>query len=144
MIVDVARGAAVTERGPMRRSVSVIVATLLLGVLGVVPALADVDKNPNVLTLVNVICPDAGLSFEAVWSPTAQSVTGHDSESNLVGVAKSVHVTDSEGNPIPGAVLFDRPGKGLDQNTVWCFWEEPDLPTGYAGGDILFRSTATT
>ena len=71
----------------------------------------------------------------AVASPS--SLAGHDLE-GTVGVAKSLYVTGPDGNPL--AVLFDRPGAGLDDITVWCFWQDAESPRGFIGGDILFRA----
>jgi hypothetical protein len=33
-----------------------------------------------------------------------------------------------------------RPGKGLDNITVWCFWPDAGSLTGFVGGDVLFNA----
>lgn len=121
----------------MRRTLLVMACMALVGVAAV-PAWAGVDQNPNAQELTDVICPDAGLSFRTIWVASASSVAGHDLEGNLVGVAKSIYVTDGAGNPL--AEIFDRPGGGLDSVTVWCFWPDAGSPTGFIGGDVLFRA----
>jgi hypothetical protein len=122
----------------MRRKSLIVAVSAVLVCLAAIPALADVDKNPNAQQLVGVSCPDAGLSFETIWVPAGSSVAGHDLEGNIVGVAKSIYLTDPAGVPL--VELFHRPGAGLDNVTVWCFWPDPASPTGFIGGDILFRS----
>lgn len=124
----------------MRRSSLLIALCALIGGLVAVPALGAVDKNPNATELTSVSCPDAGLFFEVIWVASESSVAGHDLEGNVVGVAKSIYITDSEGNPVPEGEIFDRPGKGLDNITVWCFWPDAGSPTGFIGGDILFNA----
>jgi hypothetical protein len=119
-----------------RTLVGMVVGIALVGVLAV-PSLADVDQSPNAVELINVTCPPAGLSFGTIWLPSRSTLAGHDLEDNIVGVVKSLFITDQDGNPI--AQLFHRPGKGLDNITVWCFWPDADSPTGFVGGDILFR-----
>lgn len=109
----------------------------LVGAMAV-PALGGVDSNPNASQLVGVSCPDASLSFETIWVASPSSLAGHDLEGNTVGVAKSLYITDAEGNPVAG--IFDRPGKGLDNITLWCFWPDAGSPTGFVGGDVLFRA----
>lgn len=103
-----------------------------------VPALGAVDSNPNASELADVSCPEAGLFFETIWVATESSVAGHDIEANTVGVAKSLYITDSAGNRV--AEIFDRPGKGLDNITVWCFWPDAGSPTGFIGADVLFNA----
>jgi hypothetical protein len=116
---------------------TVALCAALVGLVAV-PAFASVDSNPNAQELVDVSCPEAGLFFEAIWVASENSVAGHDLEGNTVGVAKSVYVTDDAGNPL--VELFHRPGKGLDNITVWCFWPDAGSPTGFIGGDILFNA----
>lgn len=122
----------------MERSFAIVVLCVALTGALAVPALAAVDSNPNAVELSDVSCPEAGLFFDTIWVATEGSVAGHDLEGNAVGVAKSIYITDSEGNPL--AVIFDRPGKGLDNITVWCFWPDAGSPTGFIGGDILFNA----
>lgn len=122
----------------MKRSfVTVALCGALVGALAV-PALGAVDSNPNAVELTSVSC-DNGLFFETIWVASPSSVPGHDLEGNGVGVAKSIFITDSAGNPI--VELFHRPGKGLDNVTVWCFWPDAGSPTGFIGGDVLFRAS---
>jgi hypothetical protein len=116
---------------------TVALCAALVGLVAV-PAFASVDSNPNAQELVDVSCPEAGLFFEAIWVASENSVAGHDLEGNTVGVAKSIYVTDDAGNPL--VELFHRPGKGLDNITVWCFWPDAGSPTGFIGGDILFNA----
>ena len=128
------------REGAVRRSfVTVALSVVLVGVVAV-PALGAVDSNPNASELVDVSCPDAGLFFETIWVASQSSVAGHDLEGNTVGVAKSLYITDPEGNPVPDGEIFHRPGKGLDNITVWCFWPDAGSPTGFIGGDILFNA----
>ncbi len=90
--------------------------------------------------LVDATCEN-GLFFEAIWSPTEQSVTGHDLATNTTGVAKSIYaVVVVEGAIVPVFEIFDRPGKGLDDLTVWCYWPDAASPTGLIGGEILFNA----
>lgn len=122
----------------MKRSfVTVALSAALVGAMAV-PALGAVDSNPNALEESSVSCPAADLFFETIWIASDSSVAGHDLEGNTVGVAKSLYFTDSVGNPV--AELFHRPGKGLDNVTVWCFWPDADSPTGFVGGDVLFNA----
>lgn len=122
----------------VKRSFAIVaLCVALTGVLAL-PALGAVDSNPNAVELAEVSCPDADLFFETIWVATEGSVAGHDLEGNTVGVAKSIYITDSEGNPV--AEIFDRPGKGLDNVTVWCFWPDVASPTGFIGGDVLFNA----
>lgn len=123
----------------MRRIQTIVVACIaLIGVMAI-PALASVDQSPRAVTLPNVTCPEAELFFEVIWIGSGSSLAGHDLEGNIVGVAKSLYFTDSDGNPFEAA--FDRPGKGLDSVTVWCFWPDEGSPTGFVGGDILFKAS---
>lgn len=126
----------------MRRSFAVVVLCVALTGVLAVPALGGVDSNPNAHELVGVTCPDASLFFEAIWVASQNSVAGHDLEGNTVGVAKSLYLTDSDGDPV--AEIFHRPGKGLDNITVWCFWPDAASPTGFIGGDILFNAHSRT
>ena len=122
----------------MRRSFTTVALSAVLAAVLAVPALGAVDSNPNASELVDVTCPDAGLFFETIWVASQNSVAGHDLEGNTVGVAKSLYITDSEGDPL--AEIFHRPGKGLDNVTVWCFWPDAGSPTGFIGGDVLFNA----
>jgi hypothetical protein len=120
-----------------RSLVTVALCAALVGALAV-PALGALDSNPNAVEISSVSCPDAGLFFETIWVGSYSSVAGHDLEGNTVGVLKSLYITDSEGDPL--VELFHRPGKGLDNITVWCFWPDADSPTGFVGGDVLFNA----
>lgn len=122
----------------MKRSlVTMALCVALVGALAV-PALGAVDSNPNAVELNSVSCDDGRLFFETIWVASGNSVAGHDLEGNTVGVAKSIYITDDEGTPL--VELFDRPGKGLDNITVWCFWPDAGSPTGFIGGDVLFNA----
>lgn len=111
---------------------------------GRIPARAEagVDSNPNAeLFAQPAICPDADLNFGAVWTPTPQSPTGHDLDGNVVGVAKTPYPVAEVGSEFtPAATIFERPGRGLGDLTVFCYWAVPlqVSPTGFLGGDILF------
>lgn len=121
----------------MKRSlVTVALCVALVGALAV-PALGAVDNNPNASELTSVSC-DNGLFFETIWVASENSLAGHDLETNAVGVAKSLYLTNDAG--IPLAEIFDRPGKGLANITVWCFWPDAGSPTGFIGGDVLFNA----
>ncbi len=121
-----------------RLFVTVAFCVALVGALAV-PALGAVDSNPNAQELTSVSCPDADLFFETIWVASQSSVAGHDLEGNAVGVAKSLYITDDTGT-MRLVELFDRPGKGLDNITVWCFWPDAGSPTGFIGGDVLFKA----
>ncbi len=119
----------------MRRLLLIVSVALLVAATGVAPAVADIDSNPNVEVLEPVEC-DGGLAFDAVWSPTTQSVVGQDPDSNAIGVAKEFWLTDEFGTKL---VLFSRPlAPGLVGLTVFCWWPSTDSPTGFVGGEILF------
>lgn len=122
----------------MKRMLLVLATAILVAGMPAAPVAADVDANPNAGRLVNVSCPDADLFFESVWVAALASVAGHDLDGKVVGAAKSIYATDAEGNRL--VEVFDRPGLGLDAITVWCFWQDGESPTGYAGGDILFNA----
>lgn len=133
-----ARGGPWTKGKAVKRSFALgVVLVAMIGVLAV-PAVGSVDRNPNAAELVDVNCPDAGLSFETIWVASQSSVAGHDLEGNRVGVAKSLYVTDPDGAPV--AELFHRPGAGLDDITVWCFWPDAESPSGFIGGAVLFNA----
>jgi hypothetical protein len=121
----------------VRRSlVTVALCGALVGALAV-PALGAVDSNPNASELTSVSC-DNDLFFETIWVASQSSLAGHDLEGNRVGVAKSLYVTDGDGNPM--SEIWDRQGKGLANLTVWCFWPDAGSPTGFIGGDVLFNA----
>lgn len=122
----------------MKRSLLAVVLCVALTGLVTAPAVAAVDSNPNALQLVNVSCPDAGLSFDSIWVPSEHSVVGHNLDANFVGVAKSIYATDSAGNAV--APISVNQGRGLASITTWCFWPDPGSPTGYIGADILFNA----
>lgn len=122
----------------MKRSFVIVALSIALIGTGAVPAWGAVDRNPNAVALVDVSCPEANLSFETIWVAAESSVVGHDLEGNTVGVAKSLYLTDSEGNVV--AEIFARPGKGLEKVTVWCFWPDEGSPTGFIGGSVLFQA----
>jgi hypothetical protein len=126
-------------RAVKRTFAIVVLCVALTGVLAV-PALGAVDSNPNAVELSDVSCPEAGLFFDTIWVATEGSLAGHDLEGNTVGVAKSLYITDSEGISVPGGEIFHRPGRGLDNITVWCFWPDAGSPTGFIGGDVLFKA----
>lgn len=126
------------REGAVKRSFAIVALCVALVGVVAVPALGAVDSNPNANELSDVSCPEAGLFFDTIWVATENSIAGHDLEGNSVGVAKSIYITDSEGTPV--AEVFDRPGRGLDNITVWCFWPDAGSPTGFIGGDILFNA----
>lgn len=122
----------------MRRSLITVVLCVALAGVVAAPAGGAVDSNPNAVEISSVSCPEAGLFFDTIWVATENSLAGHDLEGNTVGVAKSVYATDFEGNVV--AEILHRPGKGLDNITVWCFWPDAASPTGFIGADILFNA----
>ncbi len=120
----------------MRRTPIVLCLALLLGAIAAVPAAADVESNPNVVVFGPAVCEN-GLTFEAVYSPTDPSVVGQDGDSNIVGVGKTIWFADGDGNKVE---LLTRPiPAGLQRLTVFCWWPFEGSPTGFVGGDILFR-----
>lgn len=120
---------------PRTKSCIAAVAVMVLATLGLaLPAGAAVDSNPNASETVNIVCED-GTTFDSVLSPRlGKSVMGHDLDGNRIVVATSAYATIGG---VPVGVLYDRPGVGLDQLTVWCVWEEPLSPTGQAGSHVL-------
>ena len=122
----------------MKRSLLAAAGCIGLIALVAAPAIAAVDDNPNAVRIANVSCPDAGMTFEAVWLPSGNSVVGHSPDDHLVGVAKSFYATDATGNPL--VELFHHPGAGLDSITSWCYWADSESPTGYIGADIVFNA----
>lgn len=111
------------------------VTVFLVAILGISPpAHADVDDSPNATETVDIVCDD-GTRFESIWSPRlGKSVAGHDLDGKRIVVATSAYATI---DGVPVGALFDRPGRGLDDLTVWCVWDEPFSPTGQAGAHIL-------
>ena len=126
----------------MKRLISVLAATAATVGLGAAPAAASVDSNPNTDTAADVTCPGTDLSFELVWSPTVESPVGFDLDQGTVGVVKAAYLAFPDGTRVPGATLFERPGKGLDKNMVSCIYPYADSPTGFVGVDILFTGNA--
>jgi hypothetical protein len=126
----------------MKRLISVLAATAATVGLGAAPAAASIDSNPNADTVVDAMCPGTDLSFELVWSPTSESPVGIDLDQGVVGVVKAIYLVFPDGTRVPDATLFERPGKGLYENTVFCFWFAADSPTGFVGSDILFTGDA--
>ncbi len=123
----------------MRRLVSLAALVALGGVLGAVPAAANIDSNPNAIEFGPAVCED-GKSFEAIYTPTDPSFVGQDADSNVVGVAKAIWLADEAGNKV---ALLTRPiNPALEALTVFCWWPVPDAPTGFVGGDILFSGIA--
>jgi len=114
-----------------------VLVTGVLVVAGAQPAAGDVDSNPNAEALVAVDCPEAGLSFDAIWTPTSPSVSGHDLDSNGVGVVKSIYILGPDGTPLEQ--VFDTPGSGLDMLTVWCTWPLVGTPLS-VGAHVLFNA----
>lgn len=117
-----------------------LAAAVAAPILGALPstALADVTSNPNAIGFGPATCPSTGQTYEALVTPTSTSKPGLVTTSHLVGVAKSLAFTSADGVPI--IPLFDTVGAGLDERTVWCYWPFTQSPTGFAGGDILFRA----
>jgi len=122
----------------VKRSFVTIALSVALVAALAVPALGAVDRNPNASELNSVSCDDGRLFFETIWVASQSSVAGHDLDGKAVGVAKSLYITDDEG--MPQVELFHRPGMGLDNVTVWCFWPDAGSPTGFIGGDVLFKA----
>ena len=122
----------------MRRSSSVLVAGFLISALAAAPAGAGVENNPNGSVIGPVVC-DNGLAFEAVLGTTDQSFVGLDAASNIAGVAKAIWLATENGDKV--ALLTKPINEKLASLTVFCWWPAPEVPTGYVGGDILFRKT---
>ena len=121
----------------MKRIITVLAATAATVGLGAAPAAATVDSNPNAQSFGPMTCPGTDLSFELIWSPTFESPNGHDLDMGGVGVAKALYVVLDDGTSV--VTVFERPGKGLDKNTVFCYWADAvNSPTGYLGADLLF------
>jgi len=121
----------------MKRLISVLAATAAMVGLGAAPAAASVDSNPNAYSVGPVTCPGTDVSFELIWSPVLESPVGQDLDMGRGGVAKAVYVVLPDGTPV--GTVFERPGKGLDKNTVFCYWPEAISPTGFIGADILLH-----
>jgi len=120
----------------MRRMIGLFLAVVMVGALSTAPAGADVDDNPNAVPFGPVICEN-GLEFGLVHLPNGATSVGHVSSSNVVGVAKRLWLASEDGQPI---APIDPPlNSGLASLTVFCYWPSEGSPTGYIGGDILFR-----
>lgn len=117
----------------MRRFVVLATVALVVGMIAL-PAVGDIDKNPNVESFGPVTCD--GITADVVWSPSTASVVGKDiTEGGVLGVATSIRVYDPTGTVLLETV-FDRPGKGLDGLTVECEWLEGGV---LLRADVLFR-----
>ena len=106
-----------------------------------VPAGATPDKSPVVQQLTSVTCANGFLDDDVVWVG-GRSVAGHFLDENgPTYPAKSVYVFETESDAAAGTdaidVAFDRPGKGLDKNTTWCWWQLEGGPPVWFGGDIM-------
>ncbi len=89
-----------------------------------IPASADIDQSPNSIPFGPSVCED-GRSFDVSYSPTDPSPVGMNLDSNQMGVSKRLDViipttSDPLGDHILLETVYDRPGKGLDKNTVRC------------------------
>lgn len=96
------------------------------------PAAAGVEQNPNALPFGPTVCDD-GREVELGYTPTDPAPVGFDADSKTKGVSKSLTLIwlEDAGDPLGNygviEVLFDRPGKGLDKNTVRCVFPVPDF-----------------
>lgn len=123
------------------RRLFVLLASVAVMMALVVPAGATPDKSPRVQTLINVSCVNGIIESGVVYVP-GLGVSGHDlAEKGPAVTAKSAYVFVTEADAMAGTnsidVIFDRPGKGLDKNTTWCWWQIQDGPPVWFGGDIL-------
>jgi len=115
----------------MKTRFALIILAILLAALPVSVAFADA-QGPQANEFGPATCAD-GTTFEVLINPGADSVVGQDADSTDVGIAMSVSLFAPDGTLVE--TIFDKPG---NQPTVWCTWQEPDLPPGfYLGGDIL-------
>jgi hypothetical protein len=126
----------------MKRLISVLAATAATVGLGAAPAAASVDSNPNTDTAADVTCPGTDLSFELVWSPTVESPVGFDLDLGTVAVAKAAYLVFPDLTRVPEATLFERPGAGLDKNTVFCTYALAEFPGLLVGIEILLTGDA--
>ena len=115
----------------MKTKIVTIVVFLILAALPLGVAFADA-KGPNASQFGPASCED-GTQFEVVVSTSITSVVGQDPSSTRLGVAMSVSLFAPDSSLVE--TFFDKPG---NQPTVWCIWEDPNVPPGfYLGGDIL-------
>ena len=117
-----------TTRWPAIVAASVS-ATVLAGAAA--PAAAQPDR-----TAVGTVTCEDGRAFAATELPAPTAAVGLVVDGNTVGVAMAVWVADADGNRL--APVWERPGRGLDANTVWCTWDWSLSPTGVIGADLLF------
>jgi hypothetical protein len=106
-----------------RRLVALASAIALTATLAA-PAAADIDKNPNALPFGPSVCDD-GREYGLSYTPTEPAPVGFNLASGVMGVSHRLAViavdpADPLGDYVELEVLRDRPGKGLDQNTVRC------------------------
>lgn len=115
----------------MKTKIVTIVVVLILAALPFGVAFADA-KGPNAFQFGPASCED-GTQFEVVVSPSPNSVVGQDPSSTRLGVAMSVSLFAPDDSLVE--TFIDKPG---NQPTVWCTWEDPNVPPGfYFGGNIL-------
>lgn len=120
----------------MRRVIVLVSALMLIGALAG-SADADIDNNPNHLAFGPGQCSN-GDGFEVAISPSGPFVFAKEfTADGVFGVAKALYLTDAAGNDL--VTVWQRPGAGLEQLTVRCWWPDGNSPTGWVGGDILFR-----
>jgi hypothetical protein len=117
---------------------------IIMAVVAVValPAAADIDKNANAIQFGPSVCED-GREVLVAYTPTEQAPVGKVVGTNSGGVAKSLMVLMLTGpNPLEDYLvletIFDRPGKGLDKNTVWCVWPS-EIAGIWVGSHINFH-----
>jgi hypothetical protein len=107
------------------------------------PAAAGVEQNPNALPFGPSVCDD-GREIELGYTPTEPARVGFAADSDTRGVSMSLSliVPHDPGDPLGDheviEVLFDRPGKGLDKNTVRCVFPAP-FPGLWIATEINFN-----
>lgn len=133
--------------GRLRRFGPPGLAAALVGLVGLAPApaLAEIDKNPIAVPFGPAQC-EGGLDIGLSYTPTESAPVGMNLETGKKGVAKSLAVIAITGpDPLVDHVvletLFDRPGRGLDKNTVLCVWPLEGTPV-WIGAEIAFTGNA--
>jgi hypothetical protein len=116
----------------MRRITVVLLVATMVAALTALPAAAGVDHNPNLGEAADLTCEN-GLESDVLLTIGRVGRT----PSGVSGVATAVHVLAGPGGPIVQTHL-DVPGSGLDRNTTWCEWFDPELGI-WLGGEILLR-----
>lgn len=118
----------------MRRLMSFLSVVLVASLMGLAPAAADIDSNPNASEFGPAQCED-GSYFDNLWTPGG--VVGQQVGTNAMGTNHLVWFSNEDGDKL---VPLGKPlSPGLEKVTIFCWWEDANSPTGWLGGDIIFN-----